>query len=298
MNNRSQISLSGTRNELTRINQDLQSKCGSSYKLELTQYRYRDVGSALYDPNSNEYDILLCLYHENKCISSITGRYIQSNNAMELLSKTDPKYEGLKFNLYLRSIFIYLMCFVRPSIKKIYSNATNPISTYAMYKHYHVTSPELDEYVKTHNLNPETFTLEHARSFHSYFNEKYKQTPESAQKELEDMLEDCSEDNGIKCTVEDLGWETIEHALEFIMTSINFTAITLELDLDRPGIKEFLLNKLLTTQIKCLSHSISGGKLRHNNKSKNNTNKNNKKRTSRPHSKRKHRNTKTCKNNG
>lgn len=255
-----QIILAGTRNELKNINEDLQRKCSSSYKLELTQYKYRDPGATVYDETSNEYDIILCLYHEQKCVSSVTGRYNQTMNSMEILSKTAAEYEGLKFNLYLRTIFIYLMCFVRPIIKTIYSHATNPISTYAMYKHYHASNPDLQEYTSYHNLTPETFTLADAIHFHTYFTEKYKQTPESAQKQLDEMLEDCSIEYGMECSIQDLGWETKELAIAFIITTMNVKAITLELDIRNPGIKEFLLNKLLTTEIKCESQKKTGGR--------------------------------------
>lgn len=260
--NKPQIILAGTRNEIKNINEVLQGKCGPSYKLELLQYKYRDTEAAVYDERSNEYDIILCLYHENKCVSSVTGRYNKSTNSMELLSKTNVKYEGLKYNLYLRTIFIYLMFFVRPTIEKIYSHSTNPISTYAMYKHYHATNEDLQEYVKNHNLTPETFTLPDAKNFHAYFTEKYKQTPESAQKELDEMLEEYSEIYDIECGVEDLGWETKEEAIDFIMTTMNIKAITLELDLGTSGVKEFLLNKLLNTDIKCVTtQTLAGGKV-------------------------------------
>ena len=151
-----------------------------------------------------------------------------------------------------------------------FSHATNPISTYTMYKHYHATNPDLQEYVETHNLTPDTFTLEEARNFHTYFTEKYEQTTESAQKELDEMLEYCSADYGMECSVEDLGWETTEAAIEFIMTTMNVKTITLEFDLENPGVKEFLLNKISNTPIKCtntsgsqkrkLEQTISGGK--------------------------------------
>jgi hypothetical protein len=248
---KSQIILAGTRNELKNINEDLQRKCNSSYKLDLSNYRYRDPTASVYDETSNEYDIILCLYHGQKCVSSVTGRYNQSKNSMELLSKTASEYEGLKFNLYLRTIFMYLMCFVRPSIQTIFSHSMNPISTYTMYKHYHAYNPDLQEYVTYHNLTPETITLSDAVNFHKYYIEKYRQTPESAQKELEEMLEDCSVEYGVECSVEDLGWESTDAAIAFIIETMNVRAISLEINLSAPGAKEFLLNKLLNTQIKC-----------------------------------------------
>ena len=173
------ISLAGTRTELDRINTHLRNKCGPTYRIHLDQYRFRDMDASVYDTTSDKYDLLLCLYYEHKCVSSVAGRY-----SMELLSKTDHRYEGLKFNLLLRSVFMYLMCFVRPTIQTIYSYATNPISTYAMYKHYRCSNPDLQEYVAANHLTADTFTAEDARKFHQYYFERHRQTDDMAQQEL------------------------------------------------------------------------------------------------------------------
>jgi hypothetical protein len=256
-----QMKVSRTRTELETINRDLQGKCGSTYRLELSQYRHRDPKAVVYDESLslNEYDIILCMYHENSCVSSVTGRYDQTQHSMEVLSKTDRQYEGLKYNLYLRAVFIYLMCFIRPTIQKIYSQATNPISTYTMYKHYHVTNRELQEYVQMHNLTPDTFTVEDAVKFHEYFVEKSKHNLVEAQEELDYNLELCSEEFGRECTVEDLGFETIEEALEYYNTISNYKpAPQLELNLTTPGVKEFMYHKLLSIPIKCVNPRVGG----------------------------------------
>jgi len=249
---RPNINLAGAGNELSKINIMVNDMCGSSYKLKLSKYRFRDPGSAVYDETSEEYDIILCLYHGLKCVSSVTGRYNKSDKSMELLSKTAHEYEGLKFNLYLRTIFIYLMCFVKTRINSIYSYSVNPISTYAMYKHYTASNPDLEEYAREHNLTPSTFTLEDAKKFHTYFIEKYN-TSERAKKEVEDMLEDF--------TMEELGWSTTEEAIEFIMTTRS-KAIILKLDLKTPGIKQFLLDKLSGIRITCGTRGV-GRSTRH-----------------------------------
>jgi len=172
---------SGTRTGLDSINAALKTKCGALYRVTLTQYRDKDETAAVYDAFSPDYDIILCLYHDAKCVSSITGKYSQTSKSMELLSKTNKEYEGKKINLYLRTIFIYLMLSVRrPIIETIVSHATNPISTYTMYKHYHASNQELEEYVKRHHLTPETFTPVNAKEFHDYFNKKNTHTEESA----------------------------------------------------------------------------------------------------------------------
>jgi hypothetical protein len=172
---------------------------------------------------------------------------------MEMLSKTESKYEGLKYNLYLRAAFMYLMCFVRPTIQMIYSQSTNPISTYAMYKHYHATNEDLEKYVTLHELSPDTFTIDHANKFHDFFAENHRPTLESVQEELDNELEECSESLGVECTVEDLGYGSIEEALEAFRSRVDYKpAPQLEVKLGSDEVKDFLLQKMLNTDIKCL----------------------------------------------
>jgi hypothetical protein len=238
------ISLANVRHELKMINSDLQRKCNPAYNIQITQYRFRDGDAEVYDESSEGYDIILCLYHRNRCISSITGRYNKSMRSMEVLSKTSIYYEGLKFNLYLRAVFMYLMCFIR-NIDKINSYATNPISTYAMYKYFHAKNNELEDYTREHKLTPENFTIKHAKGFHTYYAEINKMTYEKAEKELELIKQE-----GYKID-ELFGAETEEEAIEFIMNNYNDVAIPLTIKLDLPGIKEFLLSKVMNTQIRC-----------------------------------------------
>ena len=106
------ISLANARRELIRINNDLLAKCGPTFRLQIDQYKYKDKNAAVYDNTHSNYDIILCLYHGNNCVSSVTGRYGENHQSMELLSKTLEEYEGLKYNIFLRTVFMYLMYFI------------------------------------------------------------------------------------------------------------------------------------------------------------------------------------------
>jgi hypothetical protein len=163
---------------------------------------------------------------------------------MELLSKTLEEYEGLKYNIFLRTVFMYLMYSVRPSVTTIYSHSLNPISTYAMFKHYHATNEDLHEYVEANNLTPDTFTVEDAKKFHEFYHEKYKQTIESAKNQIDDMFAFCAEEKEEKCTIKDLGFDTEDQLIEFIMTTMSPKAITLELKLNEQGVKQYLTDKI------------------------------------------------------
>jgi hypothetical protein len=214
------------------------------------RYENRDKDAVTYDEKNN-YDIILCLYYNKKCISSVVGRYHAKDNSIEILSKTHTDFENKKFNLYLRSAFIYLMCFVRPSIRNIYSFSENPISTYTMYKYFQVYNEDLNNFITENHLTPNTFTVKEATKFHDYFKNKHKKTRESSELELKEMLEDY--------TMEELGWESEEEAIDFIMNTMNRTAIPLSLSLENPNIKDFLLSILSNTMIKCNETTGKGG---------------------------------------
>lgn len=229
---------------------DLCKKCNcSKYNITLNNFENRDINATVYD--SKEYDIILCLYYKTTCISSIIGRYHSKINSMELLSKTDKNFENKKFNSYLRNAFLYLMTYV-PSIVNIVSFSVNPISTYTMYKHYNVFNSDLDEFVKKYNLSPDNFTVEDAIHFHKYFNNKHKKIKKEAELEFREMIEDyMMQGFSKKEAMEGLGFESKKQAIEFIMNSTNIASIALDFSLETVDIKNRLLTKLLSTNIKC-----------------------------------------------
>jgi hypothetical protein len=113
-----------------------------------------------------------------------------------------------------------------------------------MYKYFHATNPDLNEFIRKHNLTPHTFTVESARSFHEFYRAKHKKTKEQAEEELDDMTKDHS--------MEEFGWDSKEEALEFIMADSNTVhTITLSVPLRRPGLQDFLLHTLSNIAIGC-----------------------------------------------
>ena len=218
---------------LPTIMEDLYNKqnCDrSKYNIKLMTHNDRDATAEVY---SETYDIILCLYYNDKCISSVIGRYDFDKKSMEILSKTNKEFENRKYNLYLRTAFIYLMCFIKPDIDTIYSFSENPISTYTMYKYFHASNDELNEYIKYNNLTPNTFTFEDAKQFHEYLKELSLEA-------LEDQLEND--------TPENLGYESLEQAIRLTSKAIS---IPLSLSLKTPDIKTFLLSKIQSIIIQC-----------------------------------------------
>jgi len=228
--------------QIKTLNKSLRRKCNSNYSLSFKRYKYRKIGESEYSEYSN-YDFMLCLNYRNRCVSSVSGK-LHEPDKIELISKTEPEFEGKKFNLYLRTAFIYLMYFLRPVIHTVSSVSVNPISTYVMYKHFGASNNEINDYVRNHGLTPDTIKLEHAREIHKNYNEKNKRTIDDIYKEL-DELEESGED------LEEYGWSSREEAIEFLMNDNNVEhALIIDVNL-RDKNEEDWLNKLDTIEIKC-----------------------------------------------
>lgn len=82
--------------------------------------------------------ILICLYYNNDCISSI--QLIQGDDdEIELRSFTNKIYEGNKYNTLLRNILIVIgntINFEGNPLTKVVSYAVNPISAYLIIKNF------------------------------------------------------------------------------------------------------------------------------------------------------------------
>ena len=227
--------------QIKTLNKYLHRKCNSNYSLSFKRYKYRKIGESEYSEHSN-YDFMLCLNYRNRCVSSVSGK-LHEPDKIELISKTEPEFEGKKFNLYLRTVFIYLMYFLRPEIHTISSVSVNPISTYVMYKHFGASNNEINDYVRNHGLTPDTIKLEHAREIHKKYNEKNRRTIDDIHKEL-DELEESGE------SLEEYGWSSREEAIEFLMNDIVEHALIIDVNLSDKN-EEDWLNKLDTIEIKC-----------------------------------------------
>ena len=119
------------------LNSILENKCSNLYLKLDNYYNLNGVLTTYF----NEYDlIILCLYHDNNCISSISIKY-NTPYTLEIYSKTCETYTNKKYNTLLRAVIIILasdiICTSNP-IRKIYSNAGSPISAWLLIKNFDV----------------------------------------------------------------------------------------------------------------------------------------------------------------
>lgn len=127
--------------ELTRI---LQTKC-PNLSLHLDYLYKMDPPNnmfALYAELQNPYLLVLCLYNEHGCISSISIKLDRDTINIECL--TDSNFEGKKYNKLLLSVVILISVLLPLHISRIISVAINPISAYLVITYFGGIIPHPD----------------------------------------------------------------------------------------------------------------------------------------------------------
>jgi hypothetical protein len=172
------IDIKKCRSLLLTLNKELRKKCGDSISIQLGDYAEmisQKAHVALYDETS-EFHLLLCLNRNNACISTISCKI--NNGYLEISSKTDPEYEGRKYNLLLRCAIVLLAPYIFYNVNGInygidvlLSRAINPISILLMAKYFRATNDDLNEFMHNHGLRFETLTLEDMQTFYDELNE-------------------------------------------------------------------------------------------------------------------------------
>jgi hypothetical protein len=128
------LNLDKAKEELVKLNLSLQTKCRNlSLHLDYVYNHKQNSTLELYgliDP----YSLVLCLYNDNHCISSITIEIEDVEITID--SNTHKKYEGKKYNILLRCILIIISKLLSGNIERIISMAINPASAHILIKHF------------------------------------------------------------------------------------------------------------------------------------------------------------------
>ena len=129
--------------KIKELNELLKLKCGNlSLNLD---YVYKLQGTiATYTEPSDVDTLVLCLYNNNNCISSIELNEDEEGN-LQINSKTISEFEGKKYNKLLRGVVIIIASLI-DGVQKIVSDAINPISAWLLISAYNaVIPPDNDE---------------------------------------------------------------------------------------------------------------------------------------------------------
>jgi hypothetical protein len=137
------INLDIAQEELNKINLMLQVKC-PELSLELNYYKNLRGTIAQYNTYKNPNKLLLCLYYQDTCISSIEMLFNETNNKLDITinSKTTEEYRNRKYNKFLRSVAIYVSRFITidgRNVTSVVSQGVNEITIWQMITYFNAT---------------------------------------------------------------------------------------------------------------------------------------------------------------
>jgi len=133
------LNLDKAKTKLIELNAFLQQKCSNlSLYLDYVYNHKTDSTLELYEGLNEEYSdgpylLVLCLYNDNHCISSITITI--DGIELSIDSRTHTDYERRKYNILLRSIIIIISKYLSSDITYIKSVAINPASAYILMQY-------------------------------------------------------------------------------------------------------------------------------------------------------------------
>jgi hypothetical protein len=173
------INLMRARSQLQSLNRRIKDICRNNLEIVV----YTDINEnpeintiAVYDKDAIP-DFVLCMNHihnkQKHCISSISCKVNPEDFTVEFSSKTDPKYEGKKYNVLLRASLLLLSPYIQimvgetsHRIHTVISRAINPISIYLLAKYFHAYNEKLEEYMEDNELAYDSFTMKDAKDFY------------------------------------------------------------------------------------------------------------------------------------
>ena len=134
------LNLNDAQKKLIELNHSLQTKCSNlSLHLDYVYNHKTDSTLELYKDLNKKYSVgpyllVLCLYNDNHCISSITITI--DGIELSIDSRTHTDYERRKYNTLLCSIIIIISEYLSSDITYIKSIAINPASAYIMMQYF------------------------------------------------------------------------------------------------------------------------------------------------------------------
>ena len=152
------------------LNELLKLKC-SNLSLNL-DYVYKLKGTiAIYTEPADVDTLILCLYNNNNCVSSIElGLDLDGN--LHINSKTISEFEGKKYNKLLRGVVIIIASLI-DGIQLLVSDAMNPISAWLLFTYYNAVIPpdaNKDFYEFVSKQDDKTITQKLLKDFNDYTN--------------------------------------------------------------------------------------------------------------------------------
>ena len=131
------LNLNDAQEKLRELNNLLQTKKCSNLSLRLDYvYNHNNNSTLELFTFGDIYSLVLCLYIDNHCISSITITIKNNGEELSIDTKTHENYINRKYNILLCSILIIISKYLSKYIIYINTTAINLTSAYIMMQHF------------------------------------------------------------------------------------------------------------------------------------------------------------------
>ena len=128
------VDLTNAKTALVQWNQLLQTKCPNARLALDYVYDLRPPANRLVSYRSDPSSLILCLYTERGCVSSIM--ITMEADMIMIDSATDPPFSGRKYNKLLRCTVVLLSLLLSPRLQRVTSHAIHPISAYVLLRYF------------------------------------------------------------------------------------------------------------------------------------------------------------------
>jgi hypothetical protein len=125
------------------------------YRISINYFYEFENGTSIYTLNRNINALLLCLFHRNVCVSSVSLNVDREKNEIEIDSLTSNDYRNKNMNKLLRAVAIIIANHISPQIMFVTSHPLNPVSSYILINSFNARSrnPSLNNYIDS-NTKP------------------------------------------------------------------------------------------------------------------------------------------------
>ena len=128
--------LDAAKRKLIELNKTLRMKCSNlSLYIDYVYNHREDSTLELPGDLDSPHLLVLCLYKDNHCISSITIT-LQKATELSIESNTHHEQKNKKYNILLRCTLIIISKLLSKDIQRITSIAINPISAYILITYF------------------------------------------------------------------------------------------------------------------------------------------------------------------
>jgi hypothetical protein len=133
------IDLHSARKEIETLNGLLNCK---NFKISINYVFNMEPDTEINAHNIDSNNLLLCIFDEKKCVSSLIVNYSYKN--IKIDSKTKQQYEGNKLNKLLRAVIIIISKSLYSEAQYVKSQAINPTSAYLMINNFNAKIVDFD----------------------------------------------------------------------------------------------------------------------------------------------------------